>query len=364
MHIAVDPAGRRRFFCDLRQARRSFRREPPLGAITTEGRVLLKTTTWATLALGLVLACNGNDERQVERGNRADRGEDAASSSGGSSGTAGADGGAASSSSSGSSGRPQPTEDAPLVVHAAAERTRLGARTLRNGSFFAVLDVSVANVSQSAFALSFANFRLVVGGVEIVATPESTELDDACPATGFLTAGGTIDCSVAFEASAVPERIVLVSALEADGEIVRLEADVPAFDRCDRCGEDSCVDLQTSTAHCGTCDHALPPEARACVDGVVECRDERILCEGECTADAPALLRECSNLRVVENDSRAATCAVACGTTACVSAHAGYGVVGIPMQVECNEIPPATIVSPLPGPDLPFAWLDCFCQAE
>lgn len=311
---------------------------------------------WAALGLGLVLACGSND-------NEAD--DDDGSSSGDAETSSGASSSSSSSGaavSSSSSGGPTANADAQLVVRAAYERTTLGARTLRNGSFFAVVEVSVKNATQSSFALSLTNFRLVVAGLETLAAPDSTELENACPVAGFLTAGATISCSVAFEISNVPERIVLASILEDGGEPLRLEAELPSFERCERCGEATCVDLRTSDEHCGACNQPVPPDARACANGKVQCDNDDYFCDGACESKHPERLRECSNVQVVELEGRDTTCAAACAPNTCIRGNAGYGIVGEWLEVACDELPPATTTSVLGGQQVSFSWLDCFCE--
>lgn len=308
------------------------------------------------LGLGLLVACGRNDDSAAD-----DNDDDATSS-----GAAQTSSGSAPSSSSGgspggSSGAPVATGDSPLVVRAAVERTTLGGRTLRNGSFFAVVDVSVKNAGSSALAFSLANFRLVVSGLETVATPETTELENACPAAGFLTAGGTIDCSVAFEVSVVPTRIVLVSTREDSGAPVRLEADLPSFARCERCGEDSCVDLLTSGDHCGACGQEVPPEAESCENGTPSCGTGRVYCDDGCW---PADSAPCDPGRVVEVETRDTTCASACAPDECLRGTAYYGPFGFPNDVDCESIPPATYASPLGGQDMDFSRLDCLCDDD
>lgn len=65
---------------------------------------------------------------------------------------------------------------------------------------------------------------------------------------------------------------------------------------CETCGEDTCVELQTSTAHCGACDNPCP-QGVACVEGVCACPQETVLCDGSCVdvASDPAHCGGCGD---------------------------------------------------------------------
>lgn len=237
----------------------------------------------------------------------------------------------------------------------AEERTSLAGRSLSGSRFFAVVGITIRNASTNSLAFSFANFRALVSGLEIVAAPETSALDDACPASGFLSAGSTTSCSVAFEVTDAPAEVVFASVFEGTNEPLRLEATVPTIVRCERCGGSSCVDFQTSDDHCGQCDRAVA----SCMNGRAYCPSEHELpCDGACVPVYVTNL-DCSDVLPLRRTERNETCDAVCASRSeqCLNALAFYGDEGGGRQslASCSDLP-----NPLVEGE-PFFWLQCFC---
>ncbi|MBI5548316.1 MAG: hypothetical protein HY901_30920 [Deltaproteobacteria bacterium] len=67
----------------------------------------------------------------------------------------------------------------------------------------------------------------------------------------------------------------------------------------------NCVDVRTSSRHCGACGSAVP-EYASCVDGAPRCGYDRTLCDGAC-------------VDLGSDDVNCGTCGTACGTEVCAS---------------------------------------------
>lgn len=254
--------------------------------------------------------------------------------------------------------------DTSLFATAASERSMLGSRSLGGRRFFVVVDVTLHNGETSALVFSFATFRVVVAGLEIVAAAETASLPNACPSSGFLSAGGTTSCGVAFDVSEVPQRLVFASVFESAAQPVRLEVAFPTLTRCERCGGSQCVDLQSSERHCGACAVEVPDRAE-CVGGTIVCEGERVLyCDDQCRhIDAIEDVGACAGVNVVERESRD-RCDGVCPAGTCLGGIAYYGFFGDRRSLDCDEVPPPTVTSVPSGLEQSFNVLDCVCTEE
>lgn len=61
-------------------------------------------------------------------------------------------------------------------------------------------------------------------------------------------------------------------------------APAPEGPQCETCGGSVCVDLATSSEHCGDCGTACP-SGSACIDSQCECSGSLIFCDGRCVDD-------------------------------------------------------------------------------
>jgi hypothetical protein len=83
---------------------------------------------------------------------------------------------------------------------------------------------------------------------------------------------------------------------------------------CETCGGAICVDLMTSTGHCGSCESACPDTA-ACVDGACTCPNDLSVCDSSCVdfasdpTNCGSCGSTCGDLFCLQGD-----CTADCGT--------------------------------------------------
>lgn len=89
---------------------------------------------------------------------------------------------------------------------------------------------------------------------------------------------------------------------------------------CERCGGDTCIDLQVDEAHCGACDAACPEHA-TCTDGECTCGGGLMTCAGAC-------------VNVAADPSHCGACDAPC--EAGLVCNAGECTEGCGALTECN----------------------------
>ena len=143
-----------------------------------------------------------------------------------------------------------------------------------------VLDIAIQNVSNGNTSLAAPLFTVELDdGLEIIGSPLTELLDDACLADALVAEGAEVTCSLLF---VVPEQSLPVALNYQLSESQRVSAPVevcaPEETLCDR----TCVDLLTDEDHCGGCGVEVPNGGR-CIEGTPACSTlQEAVCDGVC----------------------------------------------------------------------------------
>lgn len=193
------------------------------------------------------------------------------------------------------------------------------------------LEIAISNGLDESISIAPSNFRLGVGPLELTSVDEERS---TCSSEALLSSQGSVVCNLVFdEVEAEPDRLIYAGVAEP---VVASFVAEP----CERCGGNSCVDLQTSWQHCGECNRYLV-EAETCVNGEIACAENYRLEEGFCVLDDPGYtLRP---LPIPGNQS----CLDVCGSGYC------EGILG---DLSCEDS------SAFGGTEREFPGLD-FCQS-
>jgi len=143
-----------------------------------------------------------------------------------------------------------------------------------SGASFMV-NIQIANGLPESIGISPSLFRLGVGGLEIT----SVDLEQStCPTDALISAGATHQCLIYFnDVEAEPDRLIYVGS----GDPIVAEFTPTA---CETCGTQNCIDLRSSSEHCGTCDNVVGQD-QTCQDGMIECGTDFRSVEGFCIPD-------------------------------------------------------------------------------
>jgi hypothetical protein len=248
-----------------------------------------------------------------------------------------------------------------LSVRSARKATTIGGRSVQEGRFFAVLALSLQNTTQHTLKFSLESFSLVVDGAEVAAASETLFLANSCMrgSLGFLPAGASYSCEVAFDLSAAPERLTFSSAFEGVPGHVRFDTRIPAFAPLD---DGVLVPYPTKDD-----EDWQPPSSEHCE------RCEGVGCMDLENEPLRYYAARCEGLRIIESSS-AVLCDDACRSTGgrCLMGQAQYtppnasfylGLGSSSTKVPCAALPPATRESMLFG-TVGFRRIDCLCRDE
>lgn len=193
------------------------------------------------------------------------------------------------------------------------------------------LEIAISNGLDESISIGPDNFRLGVGPLELTSVDRERS---TCSSEALLSSQGSVVCSLVFnDVEGEPDRLIYAGAAEP---VVATFVAEP----CERCGGNSCVDLQNSWQHCGECNRYLV-ETETCENGQIACPEFYRLEEGFCVVDDPGYtLRP---LPIPGNQS----CLDVCGSGYC------EGVLG---DLSCEDS------SGFGGSEREFPGLD-FCQS-
>lgn len=206
--------------------------------------------------------------------------------------------------------------------------------------------LEIANGLPDAIPVAFTLFRLRAGELEHLPSQLTPEHDSACPIDSLLASGGVLGCTVQFE---IPEAAV-PTALIFETPEGTVETAV-TFVACTRC-DGICVDLQTSSSHCGQCGREVPTRG-SCEDGEPVCPADHYNCQGYCERNTT----EC-----FVDSTRQISCATICGAEDLSCSQVDYyyecteNRLSSAEDLGCDDQPPAT------RDDCSYDSMDCRCR--